>query len=725
MDSGRDSIARRQRRGFGLPLIAALVLALLIPAASLAAFGGGTPYENPRVNSPNDPEFDRCEADDEDGTKDCDSYAQEEFRAFGFSPDSANEVPPGVLPHYATGTKYKDCVNPALPGRPQIDPQGEDANVKAEGVAGDPVGKAAARCLQIAGVRADSAWKFSTGDPDVAVAILDTGIRWQSTELVNKVRLNKGELPRPLHGRAAPLAGTKACATFGTGYDATGDGAVNIRDYACDERVEQAAGDQESDSILDASDLIATFSDSAFDGGDFAGGVDDDDNGYVDDIAGWDFFDDDNDPFDASSCCSANGHGTGRATEAVGETNNGLPPDPDAGAGVGMCPDCQLIPLRVWDTFVVPTDNYAMAAVYAADNGASVVEGAVGGLTNTQFARSAFTYADSKGVALTLVSSDINSANHNYPTNYNEAIYVGGSLYDTAPNDTCSGPGGLPGLPDFPDTPGGFDEGCQQFLGFLSMGGVSAGEIGQPTTTSFFRNSNLTQYGGKADIVLMGSTGSENTGQASGAAGLLASFGREQLGDDDPLSGNEIRQLLTMTAEDVQPENTGTIGLPGQGQRGLGSALRLRPGQPRRSDGADRQPPGAGAGAGDGAHRSLRVALRRRSRNVRPAGGADRHARLVHADRRGSGPRRGDQGRGPRRGTALSARRGGLGARVRLRPGRARRRLRTDPGHAGRGHRRGRPRIPREPAEGDAREPRHDMRRPGEHRCRAPGGRSR
>ena len=147
---------------------------------------------------------------------------------------------------------------------------------------------------------------------------------------------------------------------------------------------------------------------------------------------------------------------------------------------------------------------------------------------------------------------------------------------------------------------------------------------------------------------------------------------------------------------------------PGQGQRGLGSALRLRPGQPRRSDGADRQPPGAGAGAGDGAHRSLRVALRRRSRNVRPAGGADRHARLVHADRRGSGPRRGDQGRGPRRGTALSARRGGLGARVRLRPGRARRRLRTDPGHAGRGHRRGRPRIPREPAEGDAREPRHD-----------------
>jgi hypothetical protein len=58
----------------------------------------------------------------------------------------------------------------------------------------------------------------------------------------------------------------------------------------------------------------------------------------------------------------------------------------------------------------------------------------------------------------------------------------------------------------------------------------------------------------------MGSTGSENTGQAAGAAGLLASFGRAVFGADHPLTGNEIRQLLTMTAEDVLPANTGVIG---------------------------------------------------------------------------------------------------------------------------------------------------------------------
>jgi len=557
-----------------LLLALTVALAILIPAAALAAFPGD-PHESPRIDTPNDPEFDRCEADNEEAPKECDTYAEEEFRAFGFSPDSANELPP-VGPHYATGTKYKDCVNPALPGPQQLDPQGREANIQAEGVEGNPLGEEAAKCLQIAGVRSDSAWKYSDGDPDVAVAILDTGIRWQSEDLVNKVRLNTGELPQPQTDRTdPPTVDDVDCTTYtGTDYDANDNGAVNVLDYACDPRVTRDAGDDEADEILDASDLIATFSDPAFDDGNFAGGVDDDDNGYDDDIAGWDFFDDDNDPYDASSCCSANGHGTGRAAEAVAETDNGK-------SGVGMCPDCQLMPLRVWDTFVVPTDNYAMGTIYAADNGASVVEGAVGGLTNTHFARNAFTYADSKGVALTLVSSDINSANHNYPTNYNEAIYVAGSIYDTAPSNTCSGPGGLPGLPDFPSAPGGFDDGCRQFLEFVAAGSgcdfdppspscLQLGDFGQPTTTSFFRNSNLTQYGGKSDVVLMGATGSENTGQASGAAGLLASFGRETFDQpgDQPLSGNEIRQLLTMTAEDVQPENTGSIGLPDKANEG-------------------------------------------------------------------------------------------------------------------------------------------------------------
>jgi hypothetical protein len=125
--------------------LAAAVLALVVPAAALAAFPGTDPGESPRVNTPNDPDFDKCEADDPDTSPPrCTSYFSEQFGSFGFSPDSANEAPG---PHSAAATRYVDCS--------QLDAQGREANQDA----GDP------QCSQIAGVRADTAWKYTAGDP--------------------------------------------------------------------------------------------------------------------------------------------------------------------------------------------------------------------------------------------------------------------------------------------------------------------------------------------------------------------------------------------------------------------------------------------------------------------------------------------------------------------------------------------------------------------------------
>lgn len=178
--------------------VALAALCVCVPAGALA-FPGTDPAESPRANTPNDPDFDRCESDDPDtGTGDCATYFEEEFRALGFSPESANMVPP-LAPtragHVAAGTRYTDCS--------QLDAQGKEAN--ADAYADTGLG-ALAECLQISGVRADTAWKYSTGDPDVAVAILDTGIRWQEPELVNKVRLNRGELPLPQTAGGADCA---------------------------------------------------------------------------------------------------------------------------------------------------------------------------------------------------------------------------------------------------------------------------------------------------------------------------------------------------------------------------------------------------------------------------------------------------------------------------------------------------------------------------------------
>jgi hypothetical protein len=497
----------RGRRGWAL--VVAFALLLCVPA--FGAFPGD-PAEGPRVNAPNDPDFDKCEPDDQQtpGEQECDSYFSEQFEAFGFRPESARGVDNQPL-------KYPNC--------DQLDGQGRAANKSK----GDP------ECAQIAGVRADSAWKYSTGDAGTVVAIFDNGNRWDNEELIEKVALNTGELP-------FPQGATK--------HDKNGDGEVSVSDYAADGRVDKAAGADtgKADKLLDASDLIATFGKD---------GVDNDNNGYVDDIAGWDFFEDDNDPTDSSDCCQS-GHGTDRAEEAVRETDN-------AKGKAGLCPECQYMPLRTSDSIVHDTNLIGLATVYSADNGVDVTECACGGLTNSDFSRRAFEYADRKGLAQMMVSSDINSANHNYPTNYNEAIYVGGSLPDTAPSESCE----IPGLP----LVGGGAEppGCKAFLAALKKAGVDARLPGQLVTTSFFRNANLTQYGGKADIVLMGATGSANTGQSSGAAALLASYGRKTFGAGAPLSGNEIRQLLTMTAEDVLPENTGSIGQADRAEDGWDS----------------------------------------------------------------------------------------------------------------------------------------------------------
>ena len=60
-------------------------------------------------------------------------------------------------------------------------------------------------------------------------------------------------------------------------------------------------------------------------------------------------------------------------------------------------------------------------------------------------------------------------------------------------------------------------------------------------------------------------TGSQATGQAAGAAGLIASYARAE---GFELAPNEIKQLFTGTAEDVVAENTAGSGVPDPAQPG-------------------------------------------------------------------------------------------------------------------------------------------------------------
>ena len=460
------------------------------PAAAQQQFGVVNPQRN---DTPNDPGYDGAEPDDPDGVGNTNVY-DEAFGLFGWPSQRTR----------ATAI-YHDGPN-----------------------AGQP---------QISGVNASGAWKLDRGRPDSVIAILDTGIKWDRTSLRLQVHLNTGELPVPNHNLASPVsdAGTVpggSCSNMANAYDANNDGVVNVADYVCDDRVSTTwSGRHGPPGLLTAEDLIHAFSD----------GVDTDHNGFVDDIAGWDFFDNDNNPYDASSYFAAANHGSGRAENAAERGNDGS-------GGIGVCPECQILPIRTWDTFVSDGNTFAMGILYATDNGASVIEGANGSVYHSAFAEHASQYAYDHGVVQTFSGDDLNTGNHNYPGNYGHAMLIQGTVPDTV------------GL--------GTEQGNQIAQALDGLCGPLALPVGCPGTSAplgtYFRGANTTQYGGKSSISMEGTTGSENTGKAAGAAALVVSAARDA-SPSVQLRPDETREILEQTAERVTTGNTAGLGAPDPG----------------------------------------------------------------------------------------------------------------------------------------------------------------
>jgi len=95
-------------------------------------------------------------------------------------------------------------------------------------------------------------------------------------------------------------------------------------------------------------------------------GIDDDDNGYVDDVRGWDFRNDDNDP------ATIDTHGTHIAGIIAAVRNNGI--------GIaGIAPKAKIMILKALsDTGRANNLDLAEAVKYAADNGAQVTNNSYG-----------------------------------------------------------------------------------------------------------------------------------------------------------------------------------------------------------------------------------------------------------------------------------------------------------------------------------------------------------
>ncbi len=148
-------------------------------------------------------------------------------------------------------------------------------------------------------IECPNAWDLCQGDPNVVIAIVDTGVFLAHEDLDDHIWVNPGEIP---------------------GNDA-----------------------------------------------------DDDGNGFTDDVNGWDFADDDNNPDARDDFGDAHPHGTHCAGIASAEADNS-----QGIAGVGW--SCTIMPVRVLDAFGYGWDSDVMAGIeYAAANGADVISLSIGG----------------------------------------------------------------------------------------------------------------------------------------------------------------------------------------------------------------------------------------------------------------------------------------------------------------------------------------------------------
>lgn len=279
-------------------------------------------------------------------------------------------------------------------------------------------------------------------------------------------------------------------------------------------------------------------------------GVDDDGNGYVDDVRGWDFIalatdadvppfedwrDEDNDPNDFA------GHGTAVTGVAAGHANNGI--------GVaGMAWDIRVMPLRVgWATTffalgVIDLSDAARAIEYAVDNGASVI--------SCSFS--------------TTAAGDLLAA-------VNAAIAAGVTVvFSSGNNGTQAAAAQLPGVISVAATQP--NDVVAVFSNLHPTVALSAPGLSLPTT--FIAHAGGDSAADRQPAYTTGASGTSFSAPLVAATAALVQSQRAALGLP-PLAPIDMKTLIMETADAIDPLNTGSSNY-GTGRLNAARALSMR-----------------------------------------------------------------------------------------------------------------------------------------------------
>jgi len=151
-------------------------------------------------------------------------------------------------------------------------------------------------------------------------------------------------------------------------------------------------------------------------------GVDDDNNGYIDDIYGWDFGDEDNDPIPGGMASSGHGTHVAGIIGARGNNNTGI---------TGMNWNIKLMAVKGFFDNEDGTTSAALLSTveYAVNNGAHVINCSWGSNSKpTQADRDVFQYAKDKGVVTVVAAGNSYKNAKNFsPAALSNTITVGSS----------------------------------------------------------------------------------------------------------------------------------------------------------------------------------------------------------------------------------------------------------------------------------------------------------